>query len=227
MSITNLPDVVLLHIWQYISPEDIFNMATISPAWERISHEKIPGSKFKDVTLEMSFKKFRMSLRRKCDQKMSLRRIKSYVKFIKEQTPLVANLTCLNFSTIDFLELVSFISEVGLHVTNLVVEGTEFNNPIFIAMKPKFDMCKTLKIRETEYPNEDVLGQLCRSDKTLIRILLYMFNGKIDRAYHSLKSYPTIENGNYPRYIYYSYKVSQSICGGRLLATHEKFSLFL
>ena len=177
MSLTNLPDELLLHIWQYLSPEDIFNVASISPAWERISHEKIPQSKFNNLTLD--------------DQKMSVGCIKLFVEFVKEQSPLVINLRCLNFSTTDFLEIVSSIGVIGLGVTNLFVEGTNLDVWICRKMKPKFDMCKSVEIKMTKNPDKLLLSQLNRSERTQIQILVITAGGRVEREFWKCDSSPT------------------------------------
>ena len=168
MSITNLPDELLLRIWQYLSPEDIFNMATISPVWERISHEKIARPKFINVTFD--------------NRKMSVGRTKSFINFIRRQSPWVINLTCSYFSTAEFCEIVSFIKVAGLRLIDIKVTETKLDFWIFKMMNPNFDICEVLKIEVTEYPDDVILGLLSQSERTQILIFV-IANGEVEREY--------------------------------------------
>ena len=159
MSITNLPDELLLHIWKYLSVEDIFNMSTIFTNWERICREKISKSKLRVVSLN--------------NLKMSVGRMKSFVKFIKEQIASVTYLICLNFSnTTDFLETYSFFRETGLSATNLIVAGTKLESTSFVKLNPNFDMLEVLMITVSEVPDEVILQQLSRAIIKKIQIMV-------------------------------------------------------
>ena len=150
MSITNLPDEVLLHIWKYLSVDDIFNMATISPNWKRISREEIPRSKFEFVTID--------------NLKMPLARIRLFIYFILKHSKSVENLLFFNFSREShFKNISSCMKASGLNVTNVIIKVTKLDSRDFIQMPPYLYRYKTLRIRFSDDTDEKYLGRICHS----------------------------------------------------------------
>ena len=195
MSITNLPDELLLHICVFLSPKDIFNMATIYPVWERISHKKIPVSKFRNVTLD--------------NQEMSLSWIKAFVEFINEHSPFVSNLTCSNFSTTDLLDIISSIEVMSLGVAKLTLEGTKLDLLIFREKKPNFNICIYLEIKVTEYPDVAILSQLSRSKRSGIKIIVLTANDEVVKYWNcGALSFPSKNNQRQKQCKLYMWMVS-------------------